>query len=310
MKRILSIDGGGIRGIIPARILTELETRTGRRTHELFDLIAGTSTGGIIALGLTLPDAQGLPVMTAADLGQLYSQRGAEIFQRSLWRGVTTAGALIEEKYDSAPLETILLETFGKAKLRSALTPVLVTGYEIQDRATVFMKSWHKSFKNLEMRFAARATSAAPTYFEPANIKLNGQSQAVIDGGVFVNNPALSAYAEARRLWPEEDLYVLSLGTGKHLRSISYSEAKGWGLAQWALPLLSCIFDGSSKAVDYQLRQLLPHDYHRLQIELTIASDDMDNTTKGNIHNLHIEADRLLESQSAPMEAIIARLSD
>jgi len=136
------------------------------------------------------------------------------------------------------------------------------------------------------MALAGRATSAAPTYFEPINANINGKIRTFVDGGVFVNNPAVSAYAEAKRIYPGEEILVISLGTGELIRPIPYEDAKDWGMAEWALPVMSCMFDGVSDAVNYQMWQILGDNFIRLQTTLTIASDDMDNATNGNIQCL------------------------
>ena len=106
--RILAIDGGGIRGLIPAIVLADLERRTGRRTAELFDLIAGTSTGGILACGLTRTGEGGGPVFSAADLIGLYESEGPEIFHRSLLRRIASVGGLTDERYDDRGLSAAL----------------------------------------------------------------------------------------------------------------------------------------------------------------------------------------------------------
>ena len=97
MKRILSIDGGGIRGLIPALVLAEIESRTGRAVGQCFDLIAGTSTGGILAMGLTRDDGNGKPRFSAGDLADIYQARGKEIFSRSLWKGAASLGVRADE---------------------------------------------------------------------------------------------------------------------------------------------------------------------------------------------------------------------
>ncbi len=109
MFPILSIDGGGVRGIIHAMILAELERRTGKRIHELFGLIAGTSTGGVLALGYARPGAEGGPEYTAADLVDLYGNEGHRIFHRSVWHRMRAVGNLAEEKYSSEGIELRLV---------------------------------------------------------------------------------------------------------------------------------------------------------------------------------------------------------
>ncbi len=295
MKKILSIDGGGIRGIIPALVLVWLEEKTEKNMAYVFDLVAGTSTGGILALGLCLDDGHCNPLFTAQDLADLYEQRGNEIFSRSLWDGITSVGSYADEKYPHENIERILEEYFGNEPLAAALTKVLITSYDIQNRLPHFFKSWRDEWKTVEMRHVARATSAAPTYFEPALIPISGSIRALVDGGVFVNNQAMSAYAEAKKIFFEDDdIFVVSIGTGEMTRPIPYSKAKDWGKAGWMQPILSCMFDGVCDAVNYQLRQILGNKYVRLQTSLSIASDDMDDATQGNIENLKTEVQKLI----------------
>jgi patatin-like phospholipase/acyl hydrolase len=170
--KVLAIDGGGIRGVIPAMILSAIEERTKASTCKLFDLIAGTSTGGILALGLAKPSAQDeyMPEYKAADLAELYEKEGKRIFDRSLWHRIIALDNLIDEKYDAAGLEAVLREYFGDTPLSKAVTETLVTSYELETRQPWFFAR-HKARKDptydFPMRFVARATSAAPTYFEP-----------------------------------------------------------------------------------------------------------------------------------------------
>jgi len=108
MRNILSIDGGGIRGVIPAALLTHIEAKTGKRIAEMFDMIVGTSTGGILAAGLAVEGAKGKPKYTAQELLDLYVDQGRTIFTRSFWKGVTSSAGLLDEQYDEKPLERIL----------------------------------------------------------------------------------------------------------------------------------------------------------------------------------------------------------
>jgi len=297
MKRILSIDGGGIRGIIPARVLARIEAETGRAVSELFDLVAGTSTGGIIALGLSRPKDDGTPAFKAEDMDLLYQKRGQEIFYRSAFKRVESLGGMTDEKYSASSLEDVLLTFFEDTPMSEALMKVLVTSYDIQNRTPYFFKSWRDEWGAVPMRSAARATSAAPTYFEPALVEVGDAVHALVDGGVFINNPTVSAYAEALRLFPDEEEHlVVSLGTGQHIRPIPYDKAKDWGKVGWALPILDCMFDGVSDAADYQMKLLLGDRFVRLQASLDKASDDLDNVHPSNIHRLMRQADRLIEA--------------
>lgn len=310
MKRILSIDGGGIRGLIPALVLAEIEAKTKKPIAKSFDLISGTSTGGIIALGLSKADANGNPQFSASELANIYQTRGKDIFSRSLWKGVSSVGGLMDELYSAKGLEGVLEEYFGDEPLGAALTRTLITCYDIQNREALFLKSWKDDHRSVLVKHAARATSAAPTYFEPALVPVGGSMKALVDGGVFINSPSVSAYAEARKIFPEEkDFFLLSIGTGELNRPIEYSDAKSWGKAGWLLPLLGCMFDGVSDASNYQMKMFLDANYIRLQTSLNTASDDMDNATNGNIENLKAEARKLLRTHKDELERVYAFLS-
>jgi len=341
--KILSIDGGGIRGIIPAMLLAEIERRTGRAACELFDLIAGTSTGGIIALGVTVPDTSGpgagrLPRWSAQQLAELYVEDGGEIFHRSLVRTINTADGLRVEKYAASGLEALLERCLGDALLSQALTDVLITSYDIQQHQPFFFKSFDPRARtpatpgsggdsadagaspppspDYAMRVVGRATSAAPTYFEPEHVlalspTAEPQDYALVDGGTFANNPAMCAYAEATRNHPGADVLIVSLGTGRLTESISYEQAKHWGLVQWVHPLLGVMMDGSSAAIDYQLDELLGPDrgHFRFQAVLDGVSDSLDDAGAANTAGLRELAEQLIAENAGRLDAVCARLT-
>lgn len=318
---VLAIDGGGIRGIIPALVLAEIEQRTGSSIADLFDLIAGTSTGGVLALGLTKPGADGkTPAYRAENLLALYEADGHLIFSRSIWRRLQTIESTLEEKYDTRPLEALLERYFGDTRLGDALVDVLISSYEIERRTPWFFKRTHALDKggdwNLPMKQIARATSAAPTYFQPLQVPVQGQRDyyALIDGGVYANNPALCAYVEARRLFPDaDDFLVVSLGTGSLTRRLPFDEAVGWGLLGWARSILSVVFDGVSSTVDYQLRELLPEKhgeprYYRFQTALDQGNDDMDDVSALNLRALRLHGEAIITRQSDELAALCDQL--
>lgn len=320
MKKILSIDGGGIRGIVPAVVLTEIERRTERRVSDLFDLVAGTSTGGILALGLSAPGDDGKPRYRAADLLNLYESEGATIFHRDPWHRVWAMENLLDQKYPTEGVERVLREYFGEVRVADALTDLLATSYDIERRKPFFFKR-HRAVDDPDFNWlmwqAARATSAAPTYFEPARLDAeNGRDYfALVDGGVFANNPAMCAYAEARHIWPKETSFiVVSLGTGELTRSIPYTQAAGWGLAKWAQPILGVVFDGVSDTVDYQLQDLCRDEatrvsgYQRFQVTLSTGNDDLDDASLTNIRALRLLAEDLVEKRDDDLEDLCHQL--
>jgi patatin-like phospholipase/acyl hydrolase len=319
-RYILSIDGGGIRGLIPAKVLSYLEQATGSPTARLFDLIAGTSTGGILALGLTKPDRDArAPQYSAEQLISLYADEGPKIFHPTVWSRITKGA--FEEKYSAEGLEDVLLRYFGEARVGEALTDVMLTSYDIELRKPFFFKSWDVEpgdrTASYLMRDAARATSAAPSYFEPALVGHDGRPDphALVDGGVVANSPSLCAFAEARRRWgdPGTEFVVISLGTGKLTRVFRYRDAKGWGALDWARRIIDVVFDGVDKAVDYQMKSLLPPvggeaRYHRFQCDLTLAYDDLDRADAENIRQLHLQADALIDDCKEELDQVCGLL--
>ena len=306
MRRVLSIDGGGIRGIIPAMVIAHIEKLTGKPAHELFDLMVGTSTGGILALGLAHPGPGKPAQFSARRVVRLYEQHGGKIFEHSIWRKVRTVGGFLEEAYSHEVLEAILGEYFADSTLAECELPTMVTSYDIQNRRTVFLKSWHTDHGKILCSDAARATSAAPTFFEPKPLETGDESRVLIDGGIFMNSPSVSAYAEARKLFPDEPIALFSLGTGELTRPIPYEEARTWGSVLWVMSLLDCMFDGVSKAADHQMRLFLGERYQRLQTPLDFASDDMDDASKGNIRNLKQTARELIKNNEQVLEQFFA----
>ena len=300
-RRVLSIDGGGIRGIIPAMVVAHIERKLNKPAHELFDLLVGTSTGGILALGLSRPGANRPAQFSARRVVKLYEEQGANIFEYSLWRKLRTVGGILDEAYSHEVLEDILGKYFAGATLADCEVPTMVTSYDIQNRRTVFLKSWHGDHQPLLCRDAARATSAAPTYFEPKPIDTGDVASVLIDGGIFMNSPSVSAYAEARKLFPDDPIAVLSLGTGELTQPIPFEEARTWGSALRVMSLLDCMFDGVSKAADHQMRLFLGERYYRLQTSLDTASDDIDDASAENIGSLKTIARDLIKQNEAAL---------
>jgi predicted acylesterase/phospholipase RssA len=290
--KILAIDGGGIRGLIPALVLAEIEKRTGRRMATMVDLIAGTSTGGIIACALAKPDP-----MPASRIADIYIEDGPKIFDRSLIKQITSVGGLVDERYDDKGLMRSLRDHLGDTPMSAATVPLLITAYDTQRRELHFLRT----ADDVTMVQAARATSAAPTYFEP--LELDGAS--LVDGGVFAINPALCAYAEAGG---SAEL-LLSLATGNATRPLPYDEIKDWGELEWARPVLDVVFDGGQGAVDFQLSTLIRDDYFRLQTRLDEASDDLDDASEENLAALRREAERLIAVNDARIDEICTRLT-
>lgn len=296
-------------------LLAWLERRTGQPVSQLFDIVSGTSTGGILALGLVRPDSSGRPAYSAGDMAALYEREGARIFDRSFWHKLRSLGALGDQKYLSAGIDGVLQQYFGETRLSEALTSVLIPSYEIERRVPFFFKSEAARAKvthDFPMWQVARATSAAPTYFEPARLESthSGDYWALIDGGVFANNPAACALVEARTQFPKaRDFLVCSIGTGILTRRIAYNDARNWGVARWAKPILDIVLDSASETVDYQCNQLLPGDrYFRFQTSLEHGSERMDETSPAHLRRLRLIGEKMIRDNAAALDAVAGEL--
>lgn len=265
--RILSIDGGGIRGIIPVLLLERLGLETGTPNWlDSVDLVAGTSTGGLIALALAAGKS-------LAEIRDVYVTKGAEIFDRSLWRLITHLGSLIGAKYDLANLENVVRPFFGEhARLVDLKKRVLIASFDLDSGGrSPSHRTWKpKLFHNFPLdpgndgkEFVYKTalyTSAAPTYFPP--------SDGYVDGGVYAANPSMCALAQTQdpriRECPAiEDVVLLSLGTGISLQHIA-ARNPDWGDAQWIEPLLAIMLDAVSGIADFQCDKILGRRYQRL----------------------------------------------
>lgn len=320
LHKILSIDGGGIRGIIPAIILAEIERRSGQPIVTLFDLIAGSSTGAILAMGLTVPDEQGNPRFTAEEMARLYETEGATIFSRTMWRRMQSLNSITTVKYPATGIDSVLDYCFGDHNLSDSLGNVLITSYEIQRRQPWFFRSRkarNASTCDFKMHDVVRASTSAPTYFEPAQIFHPDADSyfALIDGAMQANNPALCAYVEARDKNPQtNDFLMLSLGTGDTKEPIDFEDARSWGLAGWSQHMMDIVFDAMSSTVDYQIRRLLPicrdgnQHYYRFQTRLDSASDDLDDASAKNIAQLQQLSYDLVEANDERIDRIVDML--
>ncbi|HMI80467.1 MAG TPA: patatin-like phospholipase family protein [Solirubrobacterales bacterium] len=339
--RILCVDGGGIRGLISALVIAEIERRLAAKRKEktrmadCFHLFAGTSTGGLIALALTRPD----PV-PGDQLAGFYTEDGPEIFDYSLGRRLRTGWGTFGPKYDEGPLREAVLARLGNGKLAEATRDLLVTSYDMTARAPFFFKRWkaqQEATWNFPVVDAALSTAAAPTYFpchEPELLK----GHALVDGGVFAANPAIAAIAEGLGRNSDQpprptldEMLVVSIGTGEFGTGFTPSQVRGWGGLGWIAgggdepPILSAMLGGSSDGTDYWAHMLLNHEpgedrptaetvghgerYYRFQVELAGAIEMDDASPETLTKRLPEAAARLIDERSAEIDDLVTRLT-
>lgn len=284
MRRVLSLGGGGIRALMAAKVLREFESTYQVKTSSCFDLLAGTSGGGLLALGLAFN-------ASADTLYELFFERGNEVFCGSFLQKLSSFWSLNGPRYSSEGLKQVVRDLLGEHNFIEASVPVLTTAYEVRKLEPVIFRSWAKSdplVKNLRAVDAAMATSAAPTYFKPHRVG----NKCYIDGGIFVNSPALLALTEARLLWPSEtDFVVVSLECGELTRAYDIEALEDWGLLHWARPIFHFIMDAQCDAAWMSVCEILPEDRAlRFNPRLTNGNDDLDDATKENVAALTRDA--------------------
>ncbi len=345
--RILSLDGGGIRGIIPAKVLVHIEEKlreyTGNedaRIADYFDMIVGTSTGGILASLILAPGADGKPKYTAKDGYEFYTKDGFEIFNKSIVRKGLFRRIFTASKYSEKALEKLLREKMGDTRLSELLKPCIITTYDLLRQSSYFFNSREtdRNKGDFLLRDVLRSTSAAPTYFNPAkveNIPFEGENivnMMNIDGGIFANNPSMCAYAEGRKTdfenWEDKhqphkecltarNMIMLSLGTGGgYIEFKNPEKANLWGLLDWAQKSPDIMMDGGLDTINYHMRKLfgsLDNEEDRLNFKrvdfppkvgnsLPPYSTDMADADPGNIKKLALAAEATIQHANEKRE--------
>lgn len=275
MRKILTIDGGGIKGVFAAAFLADIEESLGEPIVDYFDLIAGTSTGGIIALGLGLG-------FSAREILTFYENHGPEIFKG---QGLRKFRKLYAPKYSKDPLEVALLQIFGRRLLGESQTRLLVPSLNFESgEVHIFKTAHHERFvRDYKERVVAiaMATAAAPTFF-PVHRLDSGVS--LIDGGMWANNPMGAAAVEAIGLleWTKGDIQLLGIGcTQAPLNIVDQTNFLGHGIAYWASRAMGVVIAAQSSSSIGTAQLLLGHEnVHRISPIVSNGRFSLDGHSK------------------------------
>ncbi|WVY90995.1 hypothetical protein V8G54_036509 [Vigna mungo] len=336
---ILSIDGGGIRGIIPATIIHFLESQLQEldgpeaRLADYFDVISGTSTGGLVTAMLTAPDSNNRPLFAAKDIKPFYLEHSPKIFPQHSGLGGTIIANLVRSlggpKYDGKYLHQVVREKLGEIRLHQTLTNVVIPTFDIKSMQPIIFSSYQMKmspFMDAKLSDICISTSAAPTYLPAHNFK-NQDSEGkihefnLIDGGVCANNPTLVAMNEVTKqiIKQNSDFFaikpmeynrflIISIGTGtaKNEEKFNAKIASKWGLLDWltydgSTPLTDVFSQSSADMVDFHLSAVTQalqsqDNYLRIQDDtLTGTDSSVDIATKENLEKLSEIGENLLK---------------
>lgn len=297
---ILSIDGGGLRGVVPLTLLQHIQRQVPDPVMSYFSLAAGTSTGGLIASALNIPgDQRGGFRYTIEEVLEVYKKDGNIIFPMPLGAvesGLRKVWSLFNATYPEDGIKKVFDRILGDARLADAKVPLLISSYDLFTNRPLFFKSRQaREFPtfNALLYDVCRATSAGPTYL-PAHEMSYPLSETddysprriCIDGGIFINNPSLAGLAEFSKHhtkygYPSnaqndinyEDVFVLSLGTGSFVGQAARKEDKRKGLLYWAPRMPEIMMRGVNQSVDYQMKQMMENGNY-LRLTMDIAEEE------------------------------------
>jgi len=310
--RVLALDGGGMRGLVTLVMLQELERRTGRRIHELFDLVVGTSTGAIVAAIVCIRE------LSAKQALDIYRELGSQVFRQSFLGGAQ--GLLSKQSYyGNHQLDIVLFRHFGTITLESTLMvdSVPLLAFVATDITRLKLaphlfcnypyppgqQGLHASSNSAELVTSLLASSAAPGYF-PA-VQVGGRT--LQDGAIVANNPASVALLECRQLWPSYPLHCLvSLGSGKSTQAEEEGDGKAPSAKQLGIMAVDALVD--TEPTHHLLNELIPdHSYFRLNPRLA-SLPDLDQVDPEALDRMMEGTRQYLRRNAVKLDRLVARL--
>lgn len=301
---ILSIDGGGSRGVVPATILKNLENDIGGVCSEVFDCISGTSTGSLIAAALTMPDPKNhnQPLFLAKDVLEIYFNEIPNIFANSIFYSIKSLWGLYGPKYQKDYLEKYLIDTFKDYKMTDSLTDLIITSFDLIREKGFYFENFKNLNKSLNSDYtvveAVLASTSAPSYFSPEIIKNNGVECALVDGGMIADDPSALSLRECIKNIDLTDtkVYVLSLGCGTASpEKINTTRVEKWGLIEYLPEIVDSLFDSIQVDTNEELeclKKLMNLNYIRVNINISSEENALDVTDKKVLKGLMEKAEK------------------
>lgn len=320
--RVLSLDGGGIKSLITLKILAYIEQQTGKKTGEMFDYIAGTSSGGMLTLYLSMPseDNPDVPRYSANEVIELFQYDSRQIFKAKTTAKFFSKPAvqLFNTPYQLTTMYDMTNNRFKNYKMKDAVTDAFVLTFDTETNMPVPFTNYQDGYNEANMSMVAAATSVAPFYFSPINYYDNKlqKNRTLIDGGLVAKNPSVFAYSEARKLNPGKEVFLLSLGAGYQEKTdYNYDKLKNWGFLKYSLPTYTFMLDGVTNTNDIYMSSISSSDknFHYCRFQPRLYKKDgfdnkPDNTEQKNFEILLSIGDKYVESIKPDLDRMIKDL--
>ena len=311
---VLSVEGGGTRAMMPLVFLSEVEKeaeiQTGKSTPacKIFDLMAGSSIGGTIVAGLTLPSkCSTQPRFTAAQMLQSFEDELPNLFQSrcSLW-------GLLGPKYKSSGPQGVAEHFFGNVTFDKSITRTMIPAFDLESNKTVIFKSWKPCRSCFHTGDIAQGTGAAPSYFSPYKMAATDCSAEyrLVDGGFSANDPTQSAMIEAEKLFGcDQKHLIVSLGTGDIDKSYDEKTYRNAGIITWALALKDLFLEGQRSISDYSMKYRYGDRYSRWSPTVTIENPAIDNYAPETLqYYKQVTLDMINKQGGKDFKALVTRL--
>lgn len=331
---ILSIDGGGLRGVVPLTILKAIETKTNKRIHELFNFISGTSTGGLITAAISIknPIAATTPLYSLDDVINVYVQRGHEIFPERTKISNLLHGAedLFKPKFSDIGIKNVFTDVLKNYKILDCLNDIMICSYDLNNNLPLFFKSRaarNNANQNALLYDVCRATSAGPSYLPSYQFiypnDAEDPNRNCIDGGVYVNNPSMAALVEFSKYHHDylpsipadtdidyNNVFVLSLGTGSYTGKVNEADTENKGEIYWAQQISDIMMRGVNRATDYEMNEMMCSGNY---LRLTIAIDndihsEMSNSSSETTQYLVGATNQMLQQKDKDIDDFLNKM--
>jgi len=330
VKIIISIDGGGVRGIIPVAILNYLEKRiqdiqgdSRIRIGNLVDFVAGTSSGAMLGALMLLPSRTKNPWAKYDMMGvtDIYIDLLERFFKTSFKHKIKTWWGLKGPKYPEDQMEKPLLQYFNHYKMEQLIKPCLITGYDINKREIILYSNIKDDkYNSYYVKDIVKSAISTPSIFYPGYFKEGTDVNTVIHGDLFSGNPSMLAITEfyrSRILYEDfSEVYFLSFGTGlshEIKRKYYYKDARRWSKSDWLIPILDIVTSSSQKYIEKQVRTIFEdkksiENYHRINPDIFYSDGAALKADKEEILNCIKDALRYIEDNKAYLEEIANKI--